>query len=102
MAAFCISRDHVNVLRLKRRAYPALTLQEQETFELSGAVFGFLVKRNEALSAPEFLERIRCTFNASDPRQAEIERVIELCLDHPAHNISPAALPLSDLLAIPR
>lgn len=85
MPAFSISRDHLNVLRLQRRAYPALTLQEQETFELSSSAYGHLVKRNESLTAPEFLERIRSVYQSADPRQAEIERVIELCFDHPAH-----------------
>lgn len=103
MAAFSISRDHLNVLRLRRRVYPALTLDEQETFELSGAVYGFLVRRNECLTAPEFLDRIRSTFDSNDVRQAEIERVIELCFDHPVHQTSPACVPLTEVsTAVPR
>lgn len=96
MPAFSISRDHLNVLRLRRRAYPMLTIQEQETFEVSASVYGHLVARNESLDAPTFLARIRANYQSSDPRQAEVERVIELCMDHSSHapGQSTAAWPM--------
>lgn len=78
MAQFSISKDHVGVLHLSRNARPALELQEQETLELSCALYGFLIKRNESLDAQEFVARIRSVY-AGDARQAEIERVVLFC-----------------------
>lgn len=97
MPAFRISKDHIGVLRLQRRAYPLLSLQEQETFELSGAVYGHLVQRNESLDAPQFLARIRGHFRSSDPRQFEIERVIGLCMERKQSAVAepPALAPTS-------
>lgn len=81
MPEFRISKDHLGVLRLQRRAYPGLVPSDQETIELACALFGHLVQRNESLTAADFLSCILQNYVSTDARQAEVERVIELCIE---------------------
>lgn len=78
MSHFSVSRDHLSVLRMHRTSTPRLSLEQQETLELSLSSFGFLLARNESIGAGQFLSRIREHYQSGDPRQKAIEQVLDI------------------------
>lgn len=78
MPNLTISRDHLNVLRLRRAPQPPISLDQQELIELSMASYGFLVQRGETLGTQQFIERIRSVYDGGE-RQRQIEEALLAC-----------------------
>lgn len=72
-------RDHVNVLHADL-SHCGLTVNS-ETLHHGVRSFGYLVGRNESLTATQFATRIERHHCTSDPQTADVVRSLRMCND---------------------